>query len=84
MSEAWIADRMRHIEASGIRKAFDLSKKMVDPINLSIGLPDFDVPDSIKEAAISAIREGQNAYTRNSEPTSSSTLTPNSDTPTDP
>ena len=63
MSEAWIADRMRHIEASGIRKAFDLSKKMVDPINLSIGLPDFDVPDSIKEAAISAIREGQNAYT---------------------
>ncbi len=48
MNEAWIAERMRHIEASGIRKAFDLSKRMKDPINLSIGLPDFDVPESIK------------------------------------
>lgn len=59
----WIADRMRHIEASGIRKAFDLSKTMVDPINLSIGLPDFDVPDPAKEAAIAAVRGGHNAYT---------------------
>ncbi|MBV8269162.1 MAG: aspartate aminotransferase, partial [Planctomycetaceae bacterium] len=41
MNDAWIADRMRLIEASGIRKAFDMSKTMKDPINLSIGLPDF-------------------------------------------
>ena len=63
MSEAWIASRMRQIEASGIRKAFELSKKMTDPINLSIGLPDFDVPDTIKDAAVHAIQQGQNAYT---------------------
>ena len=43
MDDAWIADRMRHIDASGIRKAFDMAKAMKDPINLSIGLPDFDV-----------------------------------------
>jgi aspartate aminotransferase/aminotransferase len=63
VNEAWIADRMRHIEASGIRKAFDLSKQMKDPINLSIGLPDFDVPEPLKGAACEAIREGHNAYT---------------------
>ena len=45
MNDAWIADRMKHIDASGIRKAFDMSKSMKDPINLSIGLPDFDVPE---------------------------------------
>ena len=63
MNDAWIADRMRHIDASGIRKAFDMAKSMKDPINLSIGLPDFDVADPVKEAAIEAIRSGFNAYT---------------------
>jgi aspartate/methionine/tyrosine aminotransferase len=63
VNEAWIADRMKHIDASGIRKAFDLSKAMKDPINLSIGLPDFDVPDPVKAAAIDAIKAGHNAYT---------------------
>ena len=36
---------------------------MIDPINLSIGLPDFDVPDPVKAAAIEAIERGRNAYT---------------------
>jgi aspartate/methionine/tyrosine aminotransferase len=63
VNDAWIADRMRHIEASGIRRAFDMSKAMVDPINLSIGLPDFDVADPVKAAAIEAIERGRNAYT---------------------
>ena len=63
MNDAWIADRMKHIDASGIRKAFDMSKSMKDPINLSIGLPDFDVPEPVKAAAIEAIEAGHNAYT---------------------
>jgi aspartate/methionine/tyrosine aminotransferase len=63
MSNAWIADRMQSIEASGIRKAFDMAKSMKDPINLSIGLPDFDVAEPAKAAAIDAIRAGRNAYT---------------------
>ena len=64
MNDAWIADRMRHIDASGIRKAFDMAKAMVDPINLSIGLPDFDVAEPVQEAAIAAIRGGFSAYTQ--------------------
>lgn len=63
MNDGWIADRMTKIEASGIRKAFEMAKQMTDPINLSIGLPDFDVPEVIKDAACEAIRAGRNAYT---------------------
>jgi aminotransferase len=63
LNDAWIADRMKHIDASGIRKAFDMAKTMTDPINLSIGLPDFDVADPVKAAAIDAIVRGLNTYT---------------------
>ena len=63
MNDAWIADRMSRIEASGIRKAFELSKSMVNPINLSIGLPDFDVAAPVKAAAVEAIHAGYNQYT---------------------
>ncbi|WP_406695069.1 aminotransferase class I/II-fold pyridoxal phosphate-dependent enzyme [Singulisphaera sp. Ch08] len=63
MNDAWIADRMKQIEASGIRKAFDMSKSMKNPINLSIGLPDFDVAQPVKAATIEAIEQGRNAYT---------------------
>jgi len=63
MEGAMIAKRMSKIDASGIRKVFDLAAKLKDPANLSIGQPDFDVPDPIKEAAIAAIRQGKNKYT---------------------
>lgn len=60
----YLADRTKRIDSSGIRKVFALAGKMNDPINLSIGQPDFDVPDPIKEAAIRAIREGANRYSQ--------------------
>lgn len=58
----WIADRTETFDSSGIRKVFDLAAQLTDPINLSIGQPDFDVPEQIREAAIEAIRSGKNAY----------------------
>ena len=58
-----ISQRALEIDASGIRKVFDLAAKLKDPINLSIGQPDFDVPQPIKERAIAAIRAGKNRYT---------------------
>jgi len=58
-----LADRTKAFDSSGIRKVFDLAAKMKDPINFSIGQPDFDVPETIKEACIEAIRAGKNAYT---------------------
>lgn len=54
---------MGKIDASGIRKVFDLAREMTDPVNLSIGQPHFDVPDEVKAAAIEAINSGVNRYT---------------------
>ncbi len=58
-----LSDRVGRIDASGIRKIFDLVATMKDPINLSIGQPDFDVPLPVKDTAIEAIRSGFNRYT---------------------
>jgi len=58
----WVADRMQRIDASGIRKVFDLAATMKDPINLSIGQPHFDTPQPVKDALKKAVDEGRNAY----------------------
>jgi aspartate aminotransferase len=60
----WIADRMSLIDASGIRKVFDLAAKMKDPVNLSIGQPHFDTPEPVKAALKKAIDDGKNAYSQ--------------------
>jgi aspartate aminotransferase len=44
-------------------KATQLKAEGVDIINLSVGEPDFDTPQSIKNAAIQAINEGRTKYT---------------------
>lgn len=58
----WIAERTQAFDSSGIRRVFDLASQMKDPINLSIGQPDFDVPDEVKNACIDAIQNGKNGY----------------------
>ena len=58
-----IAERMGMIDSSGIRKVFDLAKSIENPINLSIGQPDFPVPEPVKARAIQAIQADQNRYT---------------------
>lgn len=58
-----ICDRSRRIDASGIRRVFELGATLKDPINLSIGQPDFPVPEAIKLAAIDAIHANRNGYT---------------------
>ncbi len=63
-NRSFISTRAHAVDASGIRKVFDLAAKMKDPINLSIGLPDFDVPDIGKRAAIDSINAGHNRYTQ--------------------
>jgi aspartate/methionine/tyrosine aminotransferase len=63
MNDHWIAERMRGIEVSGIRKVFDLAANLKDPVNLSIGQPHFPVPEPIKAAAKKAIDDDKNGYT---------------------
>lgn len=59
----FIADRAHAVDASGIRKIFDLAASLKNPANLSIGQPHFEVPANIRAAATAAIEGGRNAYT---------------------
>lgn len=59
-----ISNRTKSIDSSGIRKVFDLAAKLENPINLSIGIPDFDAPDLAKQSAIEAINSRKNSYTQ--------------------
>jgi len=59
---SWIAERTKAFDSSGIRKVFDLASQLKDPINLSIGQPDFDVPEPVRAACIDAIQSGKSGY----------------------
>lgn len=59
-----LSARVGRIDASGIRKIFDLARSLKDPINLSIGQPDFPVAEVVKDAAVAAIRADRNTYTQ--------------------
>ena len=39
------------MQESVIRKVFEEARDVVDPINLTLGQPDFPVPDVVKRAA---------------------------------
>jgi aminotransferase len=58
-----ISKRAGAFDSSGIRKVFDLAARLDDPINLSIGQPDFEMPPAAREAAKAAIDAGRNGYT---------------------
>lgn len=58
-----IADRARAVEASGIREVFKRRATMTQPIDFSIGQPDFAVPEPVKAEAIRAIESDKHGYT---------------------
>lgn len=63
----FISDSLNRIQPSATiaisGKAMALKAEGRDIIGLSAGEPDFDTPDNIKEAAITAIRKGYTKYT---------------------
>jgi aspartate aminotransferase len=63
---AFIAHALSRVQPSAImtvtQKARDLTARGRDVISLSIGEPDFDTPNNIKEAAIAAIKRGETKY----------------------
>ena len=58
-----ISRRAAAFDSSGIRRVFDLMRTLPDPINLSIGQPDFSMPQAAREAACVATQAGKNGYT---------------------
>ncbi len=63
---AFLADVLSRVKPSATmtvtQKARDLKAQGRDVISLSVGEPDFDTPDNIKEAAIAAIQRGETKY----------------------
>lgn len=63
IGKQFVSQRATSLGASGIRRIFDLAASMTNPIDMSMGQPDFDTPEAVKQAAIKAIRDGKNGYT---------------------
>ena len=63
---AFLADALSRVKPSATiavtQKARDLKGQGRDIISLSVGEPDFDTPDNIKQAGIDAIRRGETKY----------------------
>lgn len=60
-----ISSNVQDIQISGIRKFYNKVSKYPDAISLTLGQPDFNVPDGIKSALIEAMNENKTGYTSN-------------------
>jgi aminotransferase len=60
-----LAERVRKVKPSGIRKFFDIINTMPDVISLGVGEPDFITPEHIRQAGIRSIELGHTQYTSN-------------------
>jgi len=60
-----LAERVRKVKPSGIRKFFDIINTMPDVISLGVGEPDFVTPEHIRQAGIRSIELGHTQYTSN-------------------
>lgn len=58
-------NRVKNIQISGIRKFFNKVSKYENAISLTLGQPDFNVPEKINRAIVKAIEEGKTTYTAN-------------------
>ncbi len=62
----FLSDALSRVKPSATivitQKARELKAQGRDVISLSVGEPDFDTPENIKEAAIAAIRRGETKY----------------------
>src|SRR4051794_13626457 len=65
LADRVLAERVRVVPPSGIRRFFDIAATMDDVISLGVGEPDFDTPRVIVEAGVESLREGRTHYTSN-------------------
>ncbi len=60
-----IAQKVKDLRPSGIRKFFDLLETMEDAISLGVGEPDFQTPWHIRDAGVYSLEKGFTKYTPN-------------------
>lgn len=65
MAEVRFSTLVNNYPASGIRKMFDIAAKYDDVIKLTVGEPNFDTPDYVKEAAKKALDDNYTHYEPN-------------------
>jgi aminotransferase len=65
LAERALAQRVRQVPPSGIRRFFDILATMDDVISLGVGEPDFDTPERIVAAGVRSLHNGRTHYTSN-------------------
>jgi aminotransferase len=65
LAERALAQRVRAVPPSGIRRFFDILATMEDVISLGVGEPDFDTPERIVAAGVRSLHHGRTHYTSN-------------------
>jgi aspartate/methionine/tyrosine aminotransferase len=60
-----LADRTKLVPASEIRKMYNMARGRPNILDLTVGQPDFDTPQFIKDAGKKALDEGFTKYTHN-------------------
>ncbi len=58
-----VSNKVRNMDLSGVRKMFEMASSIENPVSLTIGEPDFDIPENVKQKAIEAIKKGNTKYT---------------------
>ncbi|MDR0932064.1 MAG: aminotransferase class I/II-fold pyridoxal phosphate-dependent enzyme [Victivallales bacterium] len=61
----FVAEHLKTLPKSGIRRFFDLVNTMDDVISLGVGEPDFVTPWTIRESGIFSLEKGHTSYTSN-------------------
>ncbi len=65
LADRALAERVRAVPPSGIRRFFDILATMDDVISLGVGEPDFDTPEAITAAGARSLLAGRTHYTSN-------------------
>ncbi|MDP4176868.1 MAG: aminotransferase class I/II-fold pyridoxal phosphate-dependent enzyme [Bacillota bacterium] len=60
-----LSNNINKIEISGIRRFFNKVELVPEAVSLTLGQPDFSVPENIKKAMIDAVNENKTTYTSN-------------------
>lgn len=63
--DSLLAEKVKMIKPSGIRRFFDIANEMDHVISLGVGEPDFRTPWAIRHAGIQSLEKGHTWYTAN-------------------
>ena len=58
-------NRLEKIQISGIRRFAEKVKKVDGAVSLTLGQPDFNVPDVVRDGLLKAIKNNNTVYTEN-------------------